>query len=313
MPNSEAIKSVDCSNCNQSLVAANERKGANWFRCSHCGQIQPFDLDDGTKGLRRLSIWSLILGMASIVFGLFTGIPAILLGLKRTRKRTSPFRQNRDYYLAIFGIFTGGVFGLVSGCCVFTVVGVIVLVRTTSTSTFDPQQIRSDLAAIADVELPNALAPQISRKIVGIRIIGYSTRVRKALGNDKFRVITPETAELEFGFFPIQSSINEVSFIEGKKTDTLGNSGEIKVDDTQEIEWSIAGESRKVTLILGSNKDEKKFRKYLAIFTHGGAVYTLYAGTLDEENSEKRPTLTETQIKAIFESFQPKRKEDGTY
>lgn len=108
-----------CQQC-QSSLHIDDLQETDWVVCSQCNSMfalatAAHDEDSRTS---RMAIVSLVLGLVSLVGLFITGIPAIILGLRSlVQIRQEPIRL-KGRGLAITGVLTGTMFGLILGGCV---------------------------------------------------------------------------------------------------------------------------------------------------------------------------------------------------
>ena len=101
---------TECQHCKSKVVTVGLNTGQQ-IRCANCLTIWTFGKveTDATDRLAWRSFW---LGLSSILFLFFTGIPAIYYGVRSLLRMRFVKPKKRDRAAAIAGTTMGGCFGI---------------------------------------------------------------------------------------------------------------------------------------------------------------------------------------------------------
>ena len=163
--------SIRCLGCHTDLQFL-ELSANPSIRCCQCGKV--FSATSNPSGMSNVnprSVWSFILGLSSLVCLIFTGIPAILFGMNSLKQIRKSKNQQHGKWLSCIGITSGLVFGVGLTALLLVVVISAGLALLTLEQSGEPAVIRTHLAEVANVELPDDLRLTNSRTVVGIYFI----------------------------------------------------------------------------------------------------------------------------------------------
>ncbi len=210
--------------------------------------------------------------------------------------------------MAIGGIFFGSVFGVFVGCILSSIVALVVVVVNFSQVTSNEADTRQMAEAVFDIELPEELRYQRGvRPIMGMTIIKVTSSKYEPKDKAKktWDEVRKETVAMELADYR-SLAMSNTQIIGTKKLETIGDSGSIKIDSEELVEWNIAGEKRQVKVMTGTGSNKRVYRKYLAIVEVRSSKYAVYLGTIDEATEPTEYSLAEPEVQKIFESFVPK-------
>lgn len=225
-------KTSECPSCNSVLITRTVTPGQS-IRCGRCSQIIRFGTTEkvATDKLAWRSLW---LGVASLVFLFFTGIPAVYYGI-RSLLRMRFFRpKTSDRAAAVVGTTLGGCMGVFVGIpAAFTGLMIAIVVLTVTSSEI-PAEIEEELAKHCNVSFPEdvegvgfqslmlgsqqtfdfADAKKRDERKIDIRIIRYNTTLAvnkmaiilraKTRGVPEGEMISQEVIEWRAGREPIE-------------------------------------------------------------------------------------------------------------
>lgn len=150
-------QTIHCPHCSTEYAFV-ELSANTMIRCSQC--IMDFQASDHkvSSVSNSKSIWSLILGFSSIMCLLFTGIPAVILGLRALRQNRQSKKRVKNNWMNYTGIATGTVFGIGGGALALMVIYAIALFSLTATNERDDQEkIDAGVAKVIEIDLPSDL------------------------------------------------------------------------------------------------------------------------------------------------------------
>ena len=291
---------IQCSNCQAELVTESLASGRD-IRCASCGKVISREFLGATNFSYRDAWWSLGWGLSSIFLLCFAGIPAVYLGIRallRMRYRPATLAARRT---AIWGIVTGGLFGILMGGTLI-VTGVIVLVFwATTEQTEDPQRGLAILNEIASLDLDyERIQPQ------------------RALNSKVFMSVvelmdSPEEKDRRVNIkllrMPSWMATNRAQLTNMLRGDLLDSSRKYHRDEPESLTWKINGKNVAVTKITSrfaqpSDDAESAVRimQYYFLTDLGNYAYGL---VLIHQPPDSK--LDEEKVQKIFESFRVAR------
>jgi hypothetical protein len=123
MSNATSI-SATCGSCGVALITEDLLE-TDVLSCTSCGStVRLAEAADIEARTSRQAVFSLLLGLASIIGLFLTGIPAIVFGVRSLRLIRREPAHYKGRGLAIAGIVTGSGFGVIFGACM-TMVSII--------------------------------------------------------------------------------------------------------------------------------------------------------------------------------------------
>lgn len=156
---------MQCLQC-QSELLIDVDSSANSIRCAACGSTASRNHESAEQA-NRLAWRSLWLGLSSIVFLCFTGIPAIWLGIRSLLQMRFTQKRIQDQRAAVVGVAMGLLFGIL-GSAIAIVAGLLVVVFSWTTSSPEtPEEILAFQESIGKIELPDSIQPVRGRGMIG--------------------------------------------------------------------------------------------------------------------------------------------------
>jgi hypothetical protein len=306
-----------CPKCGRRLVADGLQPAA-LVLCAGCRAV--FDrIDPAARRTSRKAVASLVLGCASLIGMFFTGIPAVLLGIGALRSIRRQPDTLKGAPLAIGGIATGTVFGLMCGTCMAVSLGMGLMGRYSMTQTSDPQQVASIADEIGPCRIPEGLKPLggMTLAMVDMRMAVYGSEPRAA---SPLIVMSQQMP----GSLPSQVEQQAMQAVNMHHQ----RGGDSTVERTEPLTCQIRGQSvtvRKSTEI--HQWSGVRYREYVAAIPDPDHATVVILVTPDEAGVEMpigppppqasphsppiapRPTqttksLTEAEVRAFFESFE---------
>ncbi len=287
---------IQCSNCQAELVTESLASGRD-IRCSSCGKIITREWLGGTNFSYRDAWWSLGWGLSSIFLLCFAGIPAVYLGIRallRMRYRTATLGARRA---AIWGIITGGLFGILMGGALM-VVGVIVFVFwATTEQTDDPQRGLAILHEIVSLDLDyEQIKPQLAlHSNVFLSLVQLVDSPEKK----------DQRVNIKLLRLPTWMSTNRAQFANMLRDEYLNSSRKYRRGEAEILTWKIGGRDVAVTKIVSrfekpSDDAETAVRiiQYFFLTDFGNNTYGL---VLIHQPPDSK--LDEEKVQKIFESF----------
>lgn len=153
-----------CPHCKNELVIDGVSSGQQ-IRCAQCltfsmiGRVEKITTD-------RLVWWSFWLGLSSILFLFFTGLPAIYYGVRSLLRMRFVRSEPIDRAAAIAGVGMGGCFGVVLGFLATVIGGVALFAMLTSSNTTKPTEIVELCQQHFQYKLPRGLVPISAKSIL---------------------------------------------------------------------------------------------------------------------------------------------------
>jgi hypothetical protein len=179
---------VTCPECQEILVplAANEPGRLVCAKCRHIYKTQPV-----AAGGPPVAGAACALGLASVVFNIYTGIPAVLLGIASLRtQRRLPQPVRRQRMMAWTGILSAIVFSTAGAVILASMwVGWIPPLALPSWPQFSPPR-RFAAVSTAITTVPNAMVPNAM-----VTQIEIATQLQNASPSPSNEVSTPATVD----------------------------------------------------------------------------------------------------------------------
>ena len=288
---------VACPKCDSRLLA--ERLDDVAVLCANC---RTAFVPAGRLTIQRTSrkaIISFVLGLLSLVGLFLTGIPAIWLGISAFRDIGRTPRSLKGKSLAVSGIATGTVFGLMCGTCISVSVAFALIIPSQVTETEDPQVVAEIAARIADFEAPRGTGPleAMEMGMFGVRSVVYGRDPRP----EHPLIVVSQSPQ---GTIRQQAEFGIRDILENKDG---RESGSLEIEETEQLEFTIRGQTVSVQKTIGlDNQRQQRFRQYIAEIPNEGGLILAALITPDEPSeSSETPTvsLTEDEVREFFESF----------
>lgn len=284
---------VACPNCDAMLLP--ERVDDMAVLCANCRFVFVPAGRRTEQRTSRKAVISFGLGLLSLVGLFLTGIPAILLGISALRDIQRSPRALTGKPLAIGGIASGAVFGLMCGTCVGIMVAFGIAGRKSMTQTEDPQTVSEIAGRLAHFDHPRGTAPleAMEMGLLQTRTVVYGGDPRQ--DHPLIVVIQlPQGSMRQQGEVQIHDQLrNEAR--RHRSTETL---------ETTELELTINGQTVSVARsIVLDNERGDRFREYIAEIPNDGGL--TFAGLITpEEAGAEGVALSEEEVRGFFESFQ---------
>jgi hypothetical protein len=143
-----------CQKCNAILIADGLPQGQQ-VRCVKCANL--FRLGEEKKtSADRLAWRSFWLGLSSLVFIFFTGLPAIYYGIRSLLRMRFTKPRPKDRFAAVAGTMMGGCFGL-CGAFVAAFAAIIAITLSTVDSASTEQEKAQHFSRVFENEMPPEL------------------------------------------------------------------------------------------------------------------------------------------------------------
>jgi hypothetical protein len=288
---------VACPECDSTLLP--ERLDDVAVLCANCRAVfVPADRRTEQRTSRK-AVVSLVLGLLSLGGLFLTGIPAILLGVSALRDIKRASRALKGKYIAMGGIATGTVFGLMCGTCVSVSITFGIVMRNSMTQTDDPQITAEIAARLMEFEAPRGTGPleAMEMGLFGIRNVVYGGDPRP----DHPLIVVSQSVQ---GTIRQQAEVGIRNMLRNKDGRV---SGSLEIEKTEQLEFTIGGQTVRVDKSIGLDRERgQKFRKYIAEIPNDRGLTFAALITPDEPSASlETPTvsLTEDEVRQFFESF----------
>ncbi len=287
-----------CPHCQAALVM--ERLRADeLLMCSRCRTQFPADFEPlSVRRVSRKAVWSLLLGLLSIIGAFFSGIPAVVLGLLALRDIRRANHALKGRWPALLGIVSGLLFGMI-GCCVAIPLMVLLLAGLSTTEVDTPEEVVPIAASINEWNLPPRIEPVRGVTMMfGLRGVVYADR------KDPDQAATT----ILLMQFPPATQLNRSSLVIRAEA-TLHYNRWLEVEETQEVEFKVHHD--KVPFTVESGREEEsgvKLRRYTALLARDKAPVLLMIVTELPNGStdDGKIRLSEQQVRDFVASIRLK-------
>jgi hypothetical protein len=298
---SSSLSLARCERCDSQLAITGISAGRP-VCCASCGNI--FEIGKSQTAPDKWARRSLWLGISSVLFLCFTGLPALYLGFRSLLRMRHIKARPEDRAAAIAGTILGALFGLLGGFCLLSTGAMALVVVLTFEVVRDEEQVLGMLAETAHIELPADIKPES-----GLRILNSQTRIQFTDSNDaaKRRVMV-----LLMHFAPImQGNINQLPNELRNAKFHSSVRGDIKSREI--LAWQMNGVPvdivKQIELIEenpeseNSNPDVEKRAELHRYFGHFRTYLGVYGLLVIARQPESG--ISEDEIRKIFQSYGP--------
>lgn len=318
-----------CKHCQAALVCQHVPPN-RIYQCPACGYPNTFGDYGGRAGLSKFARKSLVYAGGAVILLLaalalvlmelpwpagLAGPPSLVLGMLAAYfsvrafllSRYQPF-STRSKYEAIFGGIGGGCLGVIIGGTITVAVIVSATVQWFSAETRERSLVTQALDATAKFELPDSIdfVPAVASKTpVRKRIELWDHKSFNSSRNRLYLMWANSVYTTQWG----SAEQNRNGIRERSIRMITGNLAhkQAEITESEDLQWVINGEPQKITkAIWQASEDEEdevegiEFVTYQCLFdaNHNTYCITFWSQLPD-------PTVSESEIKAIFESFEP--------
>lgn len=286
------MESMNCQSCSAILLPV-KTKSHQMVRCGSCGNTFPPELTGkaATEKTDRLAKWSFGLGLSSLLLCAFTGIPALILGIRSLRRMRFRTVKKREKFQAVTGTALGLVCGVIGGLLMLFIGGLAGVLFSTFEITNDKDRIHEMAAEVAEFDpIPN-LEPVQGLFILNQKVIQYSDDPERK--DSKLRLYMVE--------LHMQPNDRQLDMM--LKDRFLKNNSDYQlVDSGQFDDWEVM-EGAKVTWEVFENKADptEQITRYMALkdeqMSWLGVSLICLSSELDLDHED---------AKKFFESLKPK-------
>lgn len=303
---------VTCPNCGVILPAGGLGPGVA-VQCARCSTqftigATVATMEQTTSGK---AIASMVLGLCSIVGFCFTGIPAIILGILAFGDIRRRPRELRGHGLAVAGIITGSVCGLVCAPLVGGTIWFATRMAQEFSFTDEPAEVSVIAAKIGEYEVPPDIKPigGMDAGIFGAQVVVF--------GDEKEN---PNTMIMVMKFPALFARNRQQMEMQMQQQWRMQTRRNLNIEEVKQQTYTIGGKPVQVTESIGKDlQSGAPHRQYVGlldglansdsgpvmvmIFTSDSAEEETKKPEAEEQPEAKRVTLTEEQVREFFESF----------
>lgn len=290
----DADTTASCPYCAAELLTIGTHR-LDPVRCSHCGRS--FTITIGRAGVRtsRLSVASAVVGLCSVMCGFISGIPAVLLGVLALRRIGRSERRLQGRVWAYAGIASGSLMTVACG----GMVGMIIWMGNSVSSTREPEQVSAIAAALATFQMPEQVQPVRAESLpMGMKVVTFGDKPRR----DKAGVF------LTMMHYPKWMGYNA----ERARAQTALHDGALrgkKTESEEEFKIEANGQELVVVRFLRSDPEGPRYRAYATAYVQDHGVVLLIV-SVDEtpasaDEAEDRFTMTEAEVRQLLASYVP--------
>lgn len=303
---------MQCLQCQAELLI-DVYSSANSIRCAACGSVAARNHESAEQA-NRLAWRSLWLGLSSIVFFCFTGIPAIWLGVRSLLQMRFTQKRIQDQRAAVVGIAMGVLFGILGSATVLLVSLLMIVFSWTTSSPDEPEEVLAFQESIGRIEIPDAIEPvrgrgmrgQFRQTIWADSLISTDTENPEDSTNDR-------SCRIRIVRGMHNTQIGKAQIVELRDTDLGLNLKTEPNPEISELSWKFCGQPTTVVkTVMQVQQSDATMTRYV--------VSTLKANPShsSEQNSHEHKDYfgisvvirepgrwSENDVKAIVESFEP--------
>lgn len=281
-----------CQSCQASLLPI-KTSAQQLVRCGQCGHTFLPDLLDeaAIQKTDRMAKWSFILGLSSVILCMFTGIPALILGIRSLRRMRFRVVKQKEKFQAVTGTVMGLLFGVVGGTCL-TFTGIMggILFATLERSE-DADRVAEMTAEIVEFDNNLGLFPSRAVSILQQKFIQYSSdKDEQHKGDTRMFILQ------------VHMQPNDAQVRAQLSDRFVGDKDEYDRVSLEKLEWDLVGETKGFREIFENKEDPtQRVIRYTSITK---VESTWFGLALASRQTDSGPT--EQEIRAFFESIRPK-------
>lgn len=283
---------MNCQACNAMLLPTSTERD-QLVRCGDCGStFLPLMTNKAAlEKTDRMAKWSFWLGLSSLVLLMFTGIPALVLGIRSLRRMRFRTVDKREKFQAITGTVLGLLFGVFGGGCAILVAIVIGFFVSTYENTEDPDRVMAIANSVASFDNTLQLDPDSAFKFLNFKILQFGER-----DEEKKRFIA-RFSLIEFHMQPDPRNLRKVL-----NERFVGLKSDYKFDYTEELDWETqSGGKIKLDVFVHSEYPDMKVLRYWSL---QNTEMSWFGVSLVHDPT--RTQYSEEEVKSLFESVDPK-------
>lgn len=223
------MDAMNCQSCQAALLPTTTAR-EQLVRCGGCGNtfLPLMNEKSAIEKTDRMAKWSFWLGLSSLVLLMFTGIPALVLGIRSLRRMRFRAVDRREKFQALTGTLLGLVFGVFGGTCAISIAVLAGYFFSSFEVTSDPEKVKALTDSVATFDNSLELIPMDGVAFLNFKILQYADQPKKA--DAKVRMLL-----LEFHMQPNPQQINTIL-----KDKFVGNKSEYLLPYSEKVDWTTS-------------------------------------------------------------------------
>lgn len=279
---------MNCQACNATLLPTKTERH-QLVRCGDCGStFLPLMTNKAAlEKTDRMAKWSFWLGLSSLVLLMFTGIPALVLGIRSLRRMRFRSVEKREKFQAITGTVLGFLFGVCGGTCAILAAIAVGFFVSSYENTNDPDQVASIANSVATFDNTLGLEPESAFKFLNFKIIQFGEQNAEERSIARFSLA-------EFHMQPDPRNIKKVL-----NERFVGNKDEYQFSYSEDLDWETqSGGKVRLDVFVRADLPDQQVHRYWSIQS---AEMSWFGVSLVYD-----PAVTdfsEDEVKTLFESL----------
>ena len=280
---------IQCPECHTELVTT-RMTSLQSIRCAACRAtfiLGAVGQQIRTSGKARAS---LVLGIASFCGLLFSGIPAVILGVLALRdiRRQPGTLRGRGY--ALTGILSGSVLGLGTSLFVVTATAFGIWLANSTERTKEAGRIQEIASTMGEFDVPQDIPPQSAMTFMGVTIANYADVDDQA--EDRRKIFLIHYKDWMF---------RDRKLVRAQMSSVERHLGGTTVESSER--WLCQVSGVEVTELVRSDEDNTLFRNYIAaVPARQGNVLAIIV-IKQPPGSEAKPRMSKDEVRQFLESF----------